>query len=197
MRKIAAFDFDGTLTKKDSFVEFIKFSKGRFRFYLNLPFIGVVWYLSKLKLIKTHYAKEFIFSSFFKGISLIEFDKYCVDFISEIDKNLRDDAKTVIQSHLIQHNDVLIVSASIENWIRPWAMANGINTIVATKVEIDSSGKLTGKFASENCIGKEKVNRLLSVFPDRESYYLTVYGDSNGDKALMRLADKVFWRRLT
>lgn len=196
MKRITAFDFDGTLTKKDSFVKFIKFSRGCFTFYLNAPIIGFVWYMSKLKLIKTHNAKAFVFSRFFKGMSLIEFNSYCSGFINEIDDNLRKEAKEIIRRQLTTDNEILIVSASIENWIKPWAKANGINSVIATKIEIDDDGNLTGKFASENCIGNEKVNRLLDVFPKRETYYLTVYGDSNGDKALMSIADKVFWRTL-
>jgi len=196
MRNITVFDFDGTLTEKDSFIEFIKFSRGRFRFYIYVPFICLVWSLSKLKLVKTHNAKSFIFSLFFKNMSSIKFDNYCKDFVSEIDGILRDDAKVAIERHLASDSEVLIISASIENWIKPWALANGINNILATQIEINNQGKLTGKFASQNCIDYEKVNRLLEVFPQRETYFLTVYADSNGDKALMNLADKVFWRTL-
>ncbi|WP_225034947.1 HAD-IB family hydrolase [Winogradskyella sp. SM1960] len=196
MKKIIAFDFDGTLTKKDTFIEFIKFSKGSLRFYINAPFIGFVWYLSKLKIIKTHNAKAFVFSIFFKGESLIKFDKYCFDFINKIESNLRDDAKVVIEDHFLKGNEVIIVSASVENWIKPWAKANGINMVLATKIETNNQGKLTGKFATKNCIGDEKVKRFLGVFPNRELYHLTVYGDSKGDKNLMSIADKTFWKTL-
>lgn len=196
MKTVVAFDFDGTLTKKDSFIEFIKFSKGSFKFYISTPLIGFLWLLSKLKLVETHKAKAVIFSYFFKNMSLEKFNSYCNNFEVEIDKMLKQDAKSVIKNQLYKHSNVLIVSASIENWIKPWATSNGINTVLATKIAINAKANLTGKFSSQNCVGKEKVNRVLGVFPNRETYKLVVYGDSSGDKALMAIADKVFWQKL-
>ena len=197
MKRVVAFDFDGTLTKKDSFIECIKFSKGKANFYLSLPYIGVVWYLSKLKLISTHKAKEKIFSHFYKGLPKIKFKEYCNNFIEPINYMLRDDAKSTIEKHLKNQCKILIVSASIENWIQPWAIANGIETVLATQIEIDSRGNLTGRFSSLNCNKEEKVNRLLQKYPNIKEYYLTVYGDTNGDKALMKIADKVFYKTLS
>lgn len=197
MNHIVAFDFDGTLTKKDSFIEFIKFSRGKTIFYLSLPYIVVVWSLSKLKLITTHKAKEKIFTFFFKGISKIEFDNLCDDFICQINNILRDDSKSIIKDHLIKKRKVLIISASIENWIQPWATAIGIDSVLATQIEINSNGELTGRFSSLNCNKEEKVNRLLQVFPNIKEFHLTVYGDTQGDKALMKIADKVFYKTLS
>ncbi|WP_296380974.1 HAD family hydrolase [Winogradskyella sp.] len=197
MKRIVAFDFDGTLTKKDSFIEFIKFSRGKVYFYFSLPYIVVVWSLSKIKVLTTHNAKEKIFIYFYKGMSKTKFDKYCDDFIELVNEILRDDAKFTIEKHLNNQSKVLIVSASIENWIQPWATANGIKTVLATQVEIDSRDNLTGRFSSLNCNKEEKVNRLLQKYPNIKDWHLTVYGDTVGDKALMKIADKVFYKTLS
>jgi phosphoserine phosphatase len=54
--------------------------------------------------------------------------------------------------------------------------------VLATQIEVDSKGKITGKFKTKNCYGQEKINRLLEKFPDRENYLLIAYGDSRGQR---------------
>ena len=67
-------------------------------------------------------------------------------------------------------------------------MKNGFTQIIATKLE-ERDGILTGKFASRNCYGVEKVNRLKEFFTDREREYLSAYGDSSGDKPMLNYAN--------
>jgi len=190
MRTIVAFDFDGTLTKKDSFLRFITFSKGKTQLYLSLPYILILWGLFKVKILKRQYAKEAIFSYFFKGMSIEDFDTDCRAFSKDIDVILRAKVKEKIAEYLKQDCKLVIVSASIENWIKPWALKNNIEMIVSTQAEVNASGKITGKFKTLNCVGQEKVNRFLEAFPNREDYKLIVYGDSDGDKELMALANE-------
>ena len=75
----------------------------------------------------------------------------------------------------------VIISASIENWVRHFAKALKADKLLATKVEVQE-GMLTGRFLTANCYGKEKVNRLLSAYPERDKYNLIAYGNSRGDK---------------
>jgi phosphoserine phosphatase len=61
--------------------------------------------------------------------------------------------------------------------------------VLGTQVEV-IDGKLTGRFLSKNCYGQEKVNRILSLYPNRQEYNLTAYGDSRGDKEMLAFADE-------
>lgn len=65
--------------------------------------------------------------------------------------------------------------------------------ILGTKPEI-TGGRLTGRFATPNCYGKEKVNRLLALYPHREKYRLIAFGDSRGDKELLTAADESHYK---
>ena len=67
--------------------------------------------------------------------------------------------------------------------------------VLATKIETNKKGLLTGKFLSKNCYGQEKVNRLLELFPDRNNYILIAYGDSPGDKEFIELSDKGYYNK--
>lgn len=193
MKIIAVFDFDGTITSKDTLLEFIKFSVGRKNFLigfaLHLPFLIAY----KLKLYPNWKIKQRILSYFFKNKNYNEFVKLGNQFKYQIDKFINSNIMQEIKKHQEQGHDVYIVSASIYEWIQPWAKQNGINHILSTTLEIDKHNRITGKLLSSNCYGIEKVNRFLAEEPNRHTYTLYAYGDSNGDKELFKIADKSFW----
>ena len=196
MKTIVAFDFDGTLTSHDTFLKFIQFTKGNLFFYANVPIIGFIWLLSIVKIWNTHKAKECVFSYCFKGISLIEFNQFSVDFAMKINRMLQPKAIQAIENSLSQGYEPIIISASVANWISPWAKSKNIQTVIATTIAIDSNANLTGKFSSKNCVNQEKVNRLLELYPDKSKYKLIAYGNSIGDKQLIEFADEGFYNQL-
>ncbi len=193
MKTIIAFDFDGTLTKKDSFLEFIRFSKGKTFFYTNILYIGFIWGLFKVSLLKRDTAKHYIFSRCFKGETINLFNEKCELFSKEIEKMLRNKVNEKILEYLNKGFTIIIISASIENWIKPWANTKGIKHVLATIPEVNENGELSGIFKSKNCVNQEKVNRLLELFPDRKSYHLISYGDSDGDRALLEFSDEAYF----
>ena len=189
-RKIAVFDFDGTVTTKDTFLKFIKFTKGNLSFYWGFLLYSPVILAYKLGLYPNWKAKQLVFTHFFKGMEYSEFTRRGEWFADEVEIIIRPLAKKEISLHLGQGTKVYIITASIYEWVFPWCIKNGIETVLATHIEVDSAGKLTGKFLSVNCYGWEKVVRLLEKEPDRNSYTLFAYGDSRGDKELIEFADK-------
>ena len=190
---IVVFDFDGTITGKDSLLEFIKFSKGKGSFYLGFLLFSPLLVAMKLKIHPNWKAKQRLFSYFYKGVSIEMFNNWGNRFIFEIEKILRPEAIKKLNFHKEKSDKIVIISASIENWIKPWAEKTGVETVLATKIETGKSGFLTGKFSTKNCYGQEKVNRLLIEFPNRKDYYLIAYGDSRGDKELINFADEGYY----
>ena len=92
----------------------------------------------------------------------------------------------------------MIVSASIDNWVKPFFenLSNQNNRsilILGTQIEV-KDGLLTGRFLTKNCYGQEKVNRIMALYPHRENYHLTAYGDSRGDKELLAFADESHYK---
>lgn len=188
MKKIAFFDFDGTITTRDTFIEFIIFVKGKSSFIRAitkcLPWL-IGW---KLKLCSNSTAKERLFSELFKGMELYEFNSYCEDFKIKINSFLRNDIIEKINDFVCGGIPVIIVSASIENWIKPWALSNNIINVIGTQIECDSSNKLTGRFKTLNCNGEEKVNRIKNTYDNIEDYEIWAFGDSHGDDEMLSLA---------
>ena len=122
------------------------------------------------------------------------FDELCLEFQQVLEKHIRPGIREHLRKARKAGDTLCIISASPENWIRPWAEKEGVDTVLATRLDTDSDGRLTGRFATPNCSGKEKVVRLLAAFPDlqnnRKNYTLYVYGDSSGDKPLIDFADR-------
>jgi len=189
MRRVVVFDFDGTLTRKDTFLEFIRFTHGAWSLYAGLLLYAPLLILMKLHLYDNGKAKERLFSHFFKGWRYEAFKRKGEEFAGCIERFKRDDILTILKSHVEAGNDVYVVSASMPEWVAPWCYRQGVCQVLGTLVEAGSDGLLTGRFASPNCYGQEKVNRLLGVEPHRSQYHLSAYGDSRGDKEMMEFAD--------
>jgi HAD superfamily hydrolase (TIGR01490 family) len=193
--RIAAFDFDGTVTTGDSFLAFIKFTRGKCALFRAALLYAPLLVAFKLRLYPAPKAKRILFAHFYKGVALSLFDRWGEAFAEQIARAVRPKAAAAIAAHRQAGDVVVIISASMENWIRPWAEAQGIDAVLATRPETDEAGRLTGKFRTPNCSGPEKVNRLLQRFPDRRSYELWAYGDSRGDRALIEFADRGWYDR--
>ena len=88
---------------------------------------------------------------------------------------------------------MVVVSASVNNWVEPFFDGIGGVYVVGTMVE-ERGGVLTGRFLTKNCYGEEKVNRLLQLFPERTQYRLTAYGDSQGDAQLLDFANEAYYK---
>ena len=195
MKRIAAFDFDGTITRKDTLIEFLRFAGGNARLYAVFTLYSPLLVLMKLRLYDNQKAKEKIFAHYFKDIPLEQFNDLCHRFFEQKGQSLiYTDAKTQIAKHKAQGDEVIIISASIENWVCHFAEALKADKLLATQVEVQD-GKIIGRFLTANCYGKEKVKRLLSAYPERDKYYLIAYGDSRGDKELLQFADEQHYKQ--
>lgn len=186
---IAAFDFDDTITKKCTFVDIIIHAKGYKKFLLGMSLLLPDVVLYKLGLMSNYLIKKKMFTHFFAGINKEDYFSLCKNYsLNKIDTIVQEKAREKITWHKTQGHKLLIVTASMEDWIKPWAIENGFEDVISTKPEIIND-KLTGDFLTKNCFGKEKVIRLKEKYPNREEYYLYAYGDSEGDKELLMFAD--------
>ena len=186
MKQVFAFDFDGTLTTRDTLIAFIRYACGTSRFLLGFLLHSPLLVLMKLRLYPNGKAKQRVFSWFFRGMTIDAFDALCRDFGHSQRHLLRPETVSVLEQALADGAEVLVVSASIDNWVQPFFPTV---TVVGTQVEV-VDGRLTGRFLTPNCYGQEKVRRILALHPDRSSYRLTAYGDSRGDRELLAFADE-------
>ena len=187
---ICFYDFDGTITCCDTFPKFAFFSIGLRKtiiaFIKSLPMI-ILW---KLGITTNSKAKEALFGNLYKGMSYSEFSQRGLDFAVEIDKYLRKDIMESIRTHKKEGRNIVIVSASIKEWITPWAEKHGIECVIATEVEVDHlTNCLTGRFSTPNCVGTEKVVRIKKAFATLDNVETWAYGDSKSDEPMFQISD--------
>jgi phosphatidylglycerophosphatase C len=199
-QRIAFFDFDGTITMKDTLLEFIKYSKGTTCFYLGF-ILNSPWLIAyKLKLISNQSAKEKVLRHFFRHTPLHTFEQQCDDFSTEILPSLiRPKALEEIRRLKDKEVDVVIVSASPENWIRGWCREIGAE-LLATRLVTTPAGetgthvRLSGHIFEANCYGEEKVRRIKENFPLTDYSEIFTYGDTSGDRPMLRLGTVSFYK---
>lgn len=192
-KKLYCFDFDGTLTTSDTLLEFIKYAKGRGRFLIVFLMYSPLLVLMKLHLYPNWKAKQQIFAHLFAGMRIEKFDALCRGFAEESQHLLRPKGITLMHEALVAGAQVFIVSASIDNWVRPFFDIRNLKgvQVLGTQIEVED-GKLTGRFKSNNCYGKEKVHRIAEALKsfERSEYEIEAFGDSRGDKEMLAFADK-------
>lgn len=193
MKKVYAFDFDGTLTTCDTLIAFIRHAKGTAALLWALLLHSPLLIAMKLHLYDNGRTKERLLSWFFKGTSIQEFETLCLQFAADNRHLLRPEGLAAIEKALAAGVRVVVVSASVENWVRPFFSDKPEVEITGTRMEV-VDGRLTGSFDGRNCYGQEKVNRLNSLFGNRTDFFLEAFGDSNGDKELLAYADKQHYK---
>jgi HAD superfamily hydrolase (TIGR01490 family) len=208
-QRIAFFDFDGTITTKDTLLEFIKFSKGHFRYYLGF-ILNSPWLVAyRLKIISNQAAKQRILSWFFQNAPLAVFQADCDRFAEEVMPGLiRPKAIAEIRDLREKGFSIVIVSASPEHWLRKWTEQEQAG-LLATRLETrptraSKTGKaettpmtgeqLTGKILDRNCHGHEKVRRIREAYILTEYNEILAYGDTSGDKPMLELANHSFFK---
>ncbi|MDE7180213.1 MAG: HAD-IB family hydrolase [Muribaculaceae bacterium] len=186
--RYAFFDFDGTLTRHDSFMRFCVFCTGRRRVGMALirclPWL-IGW---QVGIIPGGKAKERLIAALFKGKSHEWLREQGERFAYEIEKDLNGPVMERMKGHISRGDRVAIVSASLRDWIEPWARRHGINCVLATELADDSDGLLTGKFLKPNCLGPEKARRIRELIGDDREALIWAYGNSAGDNEMLALA---------
>ena len=192
-RVIAFFDFDGTVTRKDTLLEFIKFSRGSLRFYLGFLINSPILIAYKIGIISNQTAKEWMLRYFFSGKRLESFQQQCDLFaVQVLPSLLRSKAINEINKLREFGADVVIVSASAENWIKRWTDSLNLQ-LLATKL-VTKNEKITGRIDGKNCHGHEKVSRIKEKFNLADYSDIYCYGDTAGDKPMLDLGSIRFYK---
>lgn len=191
--KLALFDFDGTITSKDSLFDFIRYAVGDFRFLFGILLLSPMLMVYKLKIIPNYVAKEKLITYFFKGYKDDVFINLAKAYsLTKIENLVRTKAINRLLWHKKQGHKVVVVSASIDHWLSPWCKLYNID-LLSTKLEI-INGIITGKFSGENCYGAEKVKQINKNYTLAEFDYIFAYGDSRGDKEMLEIANESYYK---
>ncbi|MDD3363613.1 MAG: HAD-IB family hydrolase [Syntrophomonas sp.] len=191
---IAIFDFDGTITRGDSLFPFLKYAVGRRYFYFGIMKLSFVFLKFLLRIITNHEAKQKVLAYYLSGKTPEELEQVGVKFAEKINQMVKPEALRRIQWHQDADHITVLASASLEIYLKPWAIANSFDYIYTTHLAVDADGKITGYFEGENCYGVEKLRRVLALIKKRSDYLVYMYGDSKGDRELLEYADVSYYK---
>ncbi len=193
---LALFDFDGTITAKDSLPDFIQYAVGRVAYWTGLLKLSPMLAAYTFGMIPNHVAKERLIANFFTGWDEEQFQQTADQYsLQQLDRIVKPEAIERMRRHQAQGDRVVVVSASMESWLKGWCRGNNVE-LLATCLEI-KDGKLTGKFATKNCYGIEKVNRINEAYTLSDFSIIYAYGDSRGDREMLEIATVKHYRKFS
>ncbi len=190
---IVAFDFDGTLTVRDSFMAFLRWgvSPGRYRLGLIRLIPAALSYLHHRNRgrLKAAAVREFL-----SGLSREALEDRAKAFAqTQAVRLLRPDALRAWRYWRGRRAQLVIVTASPEQIVAPFARGLGADLLIATELEFDLNDRLTGALGSNNCRAQEKVVRLRAAF-GADVRLTAAYGDTSGDTEMLKIANYAGYR---
>ncbi|ENH3410715.1 HAD family hydrolase [Escherichia coli] len=190
---LSVFDFDGTLTRHDSFIPFLRFAFGNRCFTRRLVKLAMPSLRCLGRKLTRDELKETLISTFLTGIEETwvqeKAELYC-DFYWE--RLMRASGLLAVASEVSSGVEVTLCSASPRLVLSPFAERLGIK-LIGTELE-SVNGILTGRITGHNCRCIQKINRLESIYGSLDQYHLRAWGDTRGDYELLAAAKDAHWR---
>lgn len=198
VRRVAAFDFDGTLSRRDTLIPFLVRAAGRRRFAAAAARVGLSGARRDVPLGDRDEVKVALLSELFAGRAEDELESlgriYARDLLAN---QLRPEVLDRLRRHRHAGHEVLFVSASLAYYLEPLADELELQGVLAVQPAVDQ-GRLTGALARPNVRAAEKAARLREWLGAPAEgplvgVELWAYGNSSGDHALLAMADHAAW----
>lgn len=195
--RVAAFDVDGTITRHDCVVPFLRRVAGTAtlgrRLVAQTPTVTARAARRDRDGLKAAAA-----AAAFAGQPRARIESLASDFACSVHTtDLRAETIALLDEHRRRGDTVLLISASFEVYLRPLGELLGADDVLAVRLEVGPDGILTGRLDGANCRGPEKVRRLHAWLDEhaggRGSVHVSAYGDSTGDRELLADADVAHW----
>ncbi len=189
-RPVAAFDFDGTIARRDTLIPFLATVAGRAALTRTAlrrapRLMAMAAGRADRDVEKAHLIEQLL-----RGRAAAEVDDAGTRYAEELwtRGRFRPEILDRLAWHREEGHDIVIVSASLDVYLRPLAPRLGVGHVISCSLAADEQGRLTGGLVGGNVRGPEKVRRLRAWLGDRP-VELWAYGDSSGDDELLALAD--------
>ncbi|MCL4293792.1 MAG: HAD-IB family hydrolase [Acidimicrobiia bacterium] len=189
-RIVAAFDVDGTLTRHDTLGPFLAYACGLRAVAVAAARLAPELARGALRRDERDRAKERLIEALLRDRDAAELGERGRRYAAGLhrDGRMRDDTLRRLAWHRAEGHEVVLVSASPAVYLEPLGEALGATAVVATRLEIDGSGRLTGRFDGPNVRGAEKVRRLREWL-GAGAFELWAYGNSIDDEPMLARAE--------
>lgn len=197
-RRIAAFDFDGTLTQRDTLLPFLVHVCGARRVARAVGRVAPVAARARVGRLESELhlrdaVKERLLAELLAGRRSTWLDEAGAAYARSLPGRLRPPLAAQVAWHRSAGHELVIVSASLGAYLRPFAQAEGFHHVIAVELEAGPDGVLTGALVGPNVRGPEKAVRLRRWLGGHQPDLLWAYGNSSGDAELLAMADVPVW----
>lgn len=194
-KTIAYFDFDGTISNKDTLIPFLIHSIGLIKFMILAPLLLPFLLCYATKIISNEKMKQITLTLMLKGYNLDKLEQKAESFANtKIDKYIKPSVFAKLEYHREHKHSLALVSANLAIFLRYWAKRHQLDFVVATEIAA-VHGRVTGKLLTRNCYAAQKTIRLEEYLQKHKlSYeYCYAYGNSRGDYELLNMADEAYY----
>lgn len=195
-RGVAAFDFDGTITQRDTLAGFVAAACSPGRLVTSVATSLPAMVRGAFADDHRDRAKELVVGRALRGRHVDELTVLGERYAERLVGRCRFDTLAAIEWHRERHHRVVIVSASLVYYLRPMARHLGVDHVIGVEMALDDDGVATGRFVGPNVRGHEKVRRLnehLTAESIGGEVEVWAYGNSAGDAAMLQRADHAVW----
>lgn len=187
--KVAAFDFDGTLTRGDTLGPFLREVAGTGAVLRAFAADAPRLLLAAAGAGSRDSAKERMLRRLVAGRRHSDLAAAGRTYGEQVAASqMRPEMLARLRWHAAEGHEIVIVSASLDVYIEPTAELLGVGTVLCSRMEVDGDGRVTGRLVGGNCRGPAKLARIREQF-GAGGYELWAYGDSAGDREMLAAAD--------
>ena len=190
---LALFDFDGPLTDRELFPDFMHFAVTPRRLAIGRVVLAPVVVGYKLGLVSGVATRACLVDFAFRGRSEDELRDAGERFAREIvPAALRPEAMARLQWHREQGDTVVVVSGAFDLYLSHWCARHGLDLLCSSLESRD--GVMTGRYAGAQCAGAEKARRVRERYDLSRFDTVYAYGDTREDRELLALAQRRWYR---
>lgn len=197
-RIVAAFDFDGTVTDRDTLVPFLVRVFGRARVIATFAALAPTGLGHLLRRVPIDEFKRRVLRRLVAGVPANPARALGPAHASAIAAWLRPGALRRIEWHRAQGHQVALVSSTLDLYLDHVAAQLGFDHVLCSRLEVrrDAAGieRFTGELEGPDCTGAEKLRRLAGCLGALDALELHAYGDSAGDRELLAAAHHPHFR---
>ena len=190
---LALFDFDGTITTREMFPDFMRFAVTPRRLACGQVLLAPLVAGYRLGVVPGNAVRAAIVAFGFRGVAEQDIRRAGEAFASDIFAGaLRANAMERIRWHQAQGDRVVVVSGSLEVYLSPWCEQHGLELLCSRLAATD--GVLNGRYLGAQCVGKEKARQIRERYDPGEYAAVYAYGDTHEDDEMLAMADHRYFR---
>ncbi|WP_447940612.1 HAD family hydrolase [Pseudoxanthomonas mexicana] len=183
---LALFDFDGTLTTRETFPDFMRYAVARPRLLVGGVLLAPVVFGYRRGWIAGNPTRASIVQVGLRGVDAARLraqgDAFAREVLPDV---LRPEAMTRLAWHRERGDRIVVVSGGLDVYLAPWCATQDIELLCSVLAE--RNGRITG-YAGAQCVGEEKVRRVRALCDPQAYAAIHAYGDTHEDNAMLSMA---------